>query len=317
MRGVRTLWLALAAFGLSTLSLAVGSPAVMAKSGGPPITLCQISATSGVDVVLGQNDIPAVKAYVKYVNSHGGVLGRKYKLVEENDSSSPSQAASLVRKCVVQDRANFILGPEETATMAAAVPVADSLRTVLITQGSGWDQGGVSSSDIRSYAFPGLYDVFYIDDLDTAARIIAPQHLTRVGVIEDAVPGGLPNGGYMQYLCKTYHCNVVGVQKVQPGQTDDTPQVLNLLAAKPQVIVLGSIPGPDQLTTIKAIRAQNQTIPVSECSVCWTPGFVEAAGGAGVLHNVYTRAPIPELLHHLPNTAANRPIISQIKTYES
>lgn len=317
MRGFRPLGLAMAAFALATLSLAAGSPGVQAKSGGPPITLCQISATDGVNVALGTNDIPAVKAYVSYINRNGGVLGRKYKLVEENDSSTPSQAASLVSKCVVQDHANFILGPEETATMAAAIPVADSLHTVLITQGSGWDQGGVSASDVRSYAFPGLYDVFYIDDLDTAKRIIGPEHLSRVGVIEDAVPGGLPNGGYMQYLCKTYHCNVVGVQKLQPGQTDDTPQVLNLLAAKPQVIVLGSIPGPDQITTIKAIRAQNPTIPISECSVCWTPGFVEAAGGPSVLHNVYTRAPIPDLLKALPNTAANRPILAQIRTYES
>jgi branched-chain amino acid transport system substrate-binding protein len=307
----------MAAFGLATLSLAAGGPAALAKSGGPPITLCQISATDGVNVALGTNDIPAIKAYVSYINRHGGVLGRQYKLVEENDSSTPSQAASLVTKCVVQDHANFILGPEETATMAAAVPVADSLHTVLITQGSGWDQGGVSTTQIHSYSFPGLYDVFYIDDLDTAKRLIAPEHLTRVAVIEDAVPGGLPNGDYMKSLCKTYHCSVVAVQNLQAGQTDDTPQVLNLLAAKPQIVVLGSIPGPDQITTIKAIRAENPSIPISECSVCWTPGFVQAAGGATVLHNVYTRAPIPDLLKALPNTAANRPILSQLRTYEA
>lgn len=324
MRGFRPLGLALAAFGLATLSLAAGSPGrstlatgAQTKSGGPPIILCQISATSGVDVTLGENDIPAAKAYVSYMNSHGGVLGRHYKLVEENDSSSPSLAASLVRKCVIQDHANFILGPEETAPMAAAVPVADSLHTVLLTQGSGWDQGGVSSAQIHSYSFPGLYDVFYIDDLDTAKRLIAPEHLTRVAVIQDAVPGGLPNGDYMKYLCKTYHCDVVSVQNLQAGQTDDTPQVLNMLAAKPQIVVLGSVPGPDQITTIKAIRAQNPSIPISECSVCWTPGFVQAAGGPTVLHNVYTRAPIPELLRDLPDTPANRPIISQIKTYEA
>lgn len=324
MRGLRALGLTLSAIGLAMLSLAAGGSARSvaavrpgAKTGGPPIVICQISATSGVDVTLGENDIPAAKAYVSWINAHGGVLGRKYKLVEENDSSSPSEAASLVRKCVIQDHANFIFGPEETAPMAAAVPVADSLHTVLITQGSGWDQGGVTSAEIHSYAFPGLYDVFYIDDLDTAKRLIVPDHLTRVAVIQDAVPGGLPNGDYMRYLCKIYHCNVVSVQNLQAGQTDDTPQVLNLLAAKPQIVVLGSVPGADQITTIKAIRAQNPSIPISECSVCWTPGFVQAAGGPSVLHNVYTRAPVPDLLSALPDTPANRPIISQIKTYEA
>jgi ABC-type branched-subunit amino acid transport system substrate-binding protein len=320
MRGTRPLRLALGAVALvSVWGAAGGRPAstAPAKPKGPPIVVCQITAESGVDITLGQNDIPAVKAYVTWINAHGGVLGRPYKLVVENDSSSTSQAASLVRKCVTEDHASFILGPEETATMAAAIPVADSLHVVMITQGSGWDQGGVTSADVRSYSFPGLYDVFYLDDLDTATRLIAPRHLTRVAVIEDAVPGGLPNGRYMRYLCHRYHCSVVAVQNLQAGQTDDTPQVLNLLAAKPQIVVLGSVPGPDQITTIKAIRAQNPTIPISECSVCWTPGFVQAVGGPSVLHNVYTRGAVPDLLRYLPDTPANRPILSQIKTFES
>ncbi|MBO0892848.1 MAG: ABC transporter substrate-binding protein [Acidimicrobiales bacterium] len=276
-----------------------------------------MAATSGQNITLGVDEIMAVKAYTKWLNSHGGVLGRRWKLVEENDNSSPQQAAELVRKCVTQDHANFILGPEETGTMAAGIPVADSLRTVMLTMGSGWNQGGVTSADVHSYAFPGLYDVFYQDDLDTAQRLIAPRHLTRVAVLEDAVPGGLPNGSYMKSLCRTYHCNVVGVQKLQPGQTDDTPQVLNLMAAKPQIIVEGLIPGPDTITAIKAIRAQSQTIPVSECSTCWTSGFTQAAGGPSVLQNVYAWAPVTDMLSTLSPTGANQSVLSELRTYSS
>jgi ABC-type branched-subunit amino acid transport system substrate-binding protein len=136
-----------------------------------------------------------------------------------------------------------------------------------------------------------------------------------VGVIEDTVPGGLPNAAYMRSLCKTYHCTVVGVQSLEPGQTDDTPQVVNLLAAKPQIIVLGLIPGQDTVTAIKAIRAESSTIPISECSTCWTPGFVQAAGGPEVLANVYLREPVLDVLRYLPGAAANRAVISQITTY--
>jgi ABC-type branched-subunit amino acid transport system substrate-binding protein len=281
-----------------------------------PIVVCQISAQAGQNITLGQSDIMGVKAYAKYLNHQGGVLGHPWKLVEENDASNPAQAARLVRKCVIQDHANFILGPEETATMAAAIPVADALHTVLITQGSGWDQGGVTKAEVHSYAFPGVYDVFYQDDLDTAKRLIAPHHYTRVAVIQDGVPGGLPNGSYMKSLCKRYHCQVVGVQDLQPGQTDDTPQVLNLLAARPAIIVLGLIPGPDTITAIKAIRAQDPTIPVSECSQCWTPGFLQAAGGPTTMQNVYLIASTLELMSNLPpNTSVNRSVLSQLKTY--
>jgi ABC-type branched-subunit amino acid transport system substrate-binding protein len=306
--------LALGAWGGSAAFASAGR-AVKAGSKSPVI-LCQISAESGPFIALGQADIMGLKAYVRYVNSHGGVLGHKYQLVVENDSSDPGTAASLVRKCVTQDHANFIMGPEETSPMAAAIPVADSLHTVMITQGSGWDQGGVTSAQVHSYAFPGVYDVFYQDDLDTVQRLIVPRHLTRVAVIQDNVPGGSVNGAYMKSLCRSHGCTVVGVQNLTPGQTDDTPQVLNLLSAKPDIIVLGLVPGPDSITAIKAIRAQDPTIPISECSQCWTPGFLQAAGGPTTMHNVYLIASTLQLMADLPqNTASNKAVISQLKTY--
>lgn len=318
---------AICALGAASLVLAWGGSSAFASarpvsaakaSGGSPITVCQISAQGGQNISLGQADIMGFQAYVKYVNKHGGVDGHQYKLVEENDNSDTSLAASLVRKCVTQDHANFIVGPEETATMAAAVPVADALHTVMITQGSGWDQGGLNSAEVHSYAFPGVYDVFYQDDLDTAQRLITPRHLTRVAVIQDGVPGGSVNGAYMKSLCRAHHCTVTGVQNLTPGQTDDTPQVLNLLSAKPDIIVLGLIPGPDTITAIKAIRAQDPTIPISECSQCWTPGFLQAAGGTSVMNNVYLIASTTQLMSDLPqNTADNKAVVSQLKTYAS
>jgi hypothetical protein len=163
-----------------------------------------------------------------------------------------------------------------------------------------------------------VYDVFYQDDLDTAVRLISPHHLTKVAVIQDAVPGGNVNGGYMQSLCKSHSCTVTGVQNLQPGQTDDTPQVLNLLSAKPDIIVLGLVPGPDTITALKAIRAEDPTIPVSECSGCWTPGFLQAAGGTTVMNNVYLIASTLQLMSDLPqNTTTNKDVVSQLKTYES
>lgn len=202
--------------------------------------------------------------------------------------------------------------------MAAAIPVADALHTVMITQGSGWNQGGVTSAQVHGYAFPGVYDVFYQDDLDTAVRLISPRHMTKVAVIQDGVPGGNVNGAYMKSLCKAHNCQVTGVQNLQPGQTDDTPQVLNLLSAKPDIIVLGLVPGPDTITALKAIRAQNTSIPVSECSGCWTPGFLQAAGGTSVMNNVYLIASTVQLMSDLPqNSASNKAVIKQLQTYAS
>lgn len=302
--------------GTPAFGAATPSPGT-ARASGPPIVVCGIAAESGPYVAIGQDDIIGWKAYTKWINSKGGVLGRPLKLVVENDASSPSLASSLVRKCVTQDGAKFILGPESTDTGAAAIPMADTLHTVLLFNGAGWHNMGLSQGELTSYSFPGLYNVFLLDDLDAVTKLIVPRHYTRVAVIQDGDPGALRDGAYLKAYGKEYHFTVVGVQTTQPGETDDTPQILNLLADKPQIIVLGMSPGPDTITVLKAIRAQDSTVPVAECSVCYLPSFFTAAGGEAVMHNVYVLGSVQQLVQGLPKTPANRPLISQLNAYLS
>ena len=91
----------------------------------------------------------------------------------------------------------------------------------------------------------------------------------------------------MQKLASQYGFKLVTTQIDQVGATDVTPQVLAMLAAKPQIILFGLVPGTDSITAIRAIRAQNASIPISECSACELPSFIAAAGGASVMHNIY------------------------------
>ena len=107
--------------------------------------------------------------------------------------------------------------------------------------------------------------MYFADDQAMITQIIVPRHYTRVAVIQDNTPGGLSNLPYMQGQAAKYGYQIVASQIVNPGSTNDTPQVLNLLKANPQVIVLGLTPGPDTITFLKSMRAQNATIPIGEC----------------------------------------------------
>jgi ABC-type branched-subunit amino acid transport system substrate-binding protein len=279
------------------------------------LVICEIVATSGPFAQLGTNDALGAVAWADHVNKAGGILGHKVTLVPENDASDPATAAALVRKCVTQVHANFIFGPEETATVAAGVPIANNLHEVTISMGSGWSGQGINNANLHSYAFPGVGNVFFADDLATVTQLIAPRHYTRVAVVEDNAPGGLGNTQYMQSLASKYHYSVVATQITNPGATDDTPQVLNLLKANPQIIVLGLIPGPDTITFIKAVRAQNPTIPISECSGCANSTFVNAVGGPTAMKDVYMIGTPENVLSVIPNTAANAPALTATRNY--
>jgi branched-chain amino acid transport system substrate-binding protein len=284
-------------------------------SASSPITICEIAATSGPFAQLGTDDELGATAWADMVNKAGGVMGHKVTLVQENDASDPATAAALVHKCVTQEHANFIFGPEETSTASAAIPVANQLQTVLLGWQSGWTGQGISDANLHSYAFPGIGNVFFADDLATITQLIVPRHYTRVAVIEDNAPGGLGNTQYMQSLASKYGYQVVASQTTNPGATDDTPQALNLLKANPQIIILGLIPGPDTITFIKAVRAQNPTIPISECSGCATSTFVNAVGGATAMQNVYLIGTPENVLTAIPSTSATAPALADTKAY--
>src|ERR1700678_1806390 len=285
------------------------------SSASSPITICEIAATSRPFAQLGVRDELGATAWAAMVNKAGGVLGHKVTLVPENDASDPATAAGLVHKCVSQVHANFIFGPEETSSSSAAVPVANQLQEVLLGWQSGWTGQGISNANLTSYSFPGIGNVFFADDLATITQLIVPRHYTRVAVIEDNAPGGLGNTQYMQSLASKYGYQVVASQTANPGATDDTPQALNLLKANPQIIVLGLIPGPDTITFIKAVRAQNPTIPISECSGCATSTFVNAVGGASAMQDVYLIGTPENVLSAVPSTSASAPALADTKAY--
>ncbi len=91
----------------------------------------------------------------------------------------------------------------------------------------------------------------------------------------------------MEQYAKQYHFKLVASSTFPFGATNITANVLSLLAAKPQIIIFGLGPGTDSITAIKAIRAQNPTIPIGECSACELPSFIAAAGGAKAMQNIY------------------------------
>jgi energy-coupling factor transporter ATP-binding protein EcfA2 len=158
----------------------------------------------------------------------------------------------------------------------------------LISLSSGWQTNGYPASELASWGFPGFYDVFYEDQLASVQQLIVPRHYTRVALLEDNCGSVCPaNQGTVQELAAQFGFKLVSTQIDQVGATDVTPQVLAMLAAKPQIILFGLVPGTDSITAIRAILAQNANIPISECSACELPSFVAAAGGASAMHNIY------------------------------
>src|SRR5271170_5614099 len=257
-------------------------------SSNSPIVVCSDEALAGPYAQIGETDNFGSEAYFKHVNATGGILGHKVTYISLNNQSNAAQSELIARKCIQQEHATVIIGPESGADTESALPIAIANKTVLISLSSGWQSNGYPTSELNSWGFPGFYDVFAEDQVASVQNLIVPRHYTRVALLEDNCGSVcLANQGTVQALAKQDGFQLVSTQIDQVGATDVTPQVLAMLAAKPQIILFGLVPGTDSITAIRAIRAQDPTIPISECSGCELPSFVAAAGGASAMQNIY------------------------------
>jgi ABC-type branched-subunit amino acid transport system substrate-binding protein len=279
---------AVAAAATVALAMAGCGSSGSAVASNAPIVICGDLALTGPYAQIGQTDNYGATAFFKHVNATGGILGHKVKYIENNNQSSAAQSELIARKCILQQHAKFIVGPESGADTEAALPIAISYKTILISLSSGWQSNGYPASELSSWGFPGFYDVFYNDQLASVQQLIVPRHYTRVALLEDNCGSVcLANKGSVEALAKQHGFKLVSTQIDQVGATDVTPQVLALLAAKPQIILFGLVPGTDSITAIRAIRAQDPNIPISECSACELPSFISASGGPSVMKNIY------------------------------
>jgi len=258
------------------------------NSASSTIVACGDLALAGPYAQIGETDNWGAEAYFKYIDAHGGILGHQVKYINFNNQSNAAQSELIARKCIQQEHAAVIIGPESGADTESALPIAIANKTILISLSSGWQSNGYPASELNSWGFPGFYDVFYQDQYDSVQDLIVPRHYTRVALLEDNCgPVCLANQGSVQALAKQYGFQLVSTQIDQVGATDVTPEVLAMLAAKPQIILFGLVPGTDSITAIRAIRAQSPTIPISECSACELPSFIAAAGGVTNMQDIY------------------------------
>jgi ABC-type branched-subunit amino acid transport system substrate-binding protein len=108
------------------LSLALVVPGLSsAQSGVTPDTvlLGQSVALTGPAAALGIEMRTGAKVYFDYVNSRGGIHGRKIELRTLDDGYEPSRTAPNTKKLIEEDRVFALFGYVGTPTAAAALPI--------------------------------------------------------------------------------------------------------------------------------------------------------------------------------------------------
>ena len=218
--------------------------------------------------------IEGVRAYFEYVNSQGGVHGRKIKLLIGDDHYNPPDTVEVVRKLVEQD-----------GIFALAYGLGES------THGAVWkylEERGIPDlfvgSGIRKWTDPlvktrfGANPDYYTEGRMLGQYIAENYNGKKLGLlIQNDELGVDGEAGILKGL-EGSDVEIVARETYESVQFDATAQTQRLKNANPDVIAAYAIP-PQAASLVKVSReVLNWDVPVVVSGVVATDIFIQLAG---------------------------------------
>src|SRR5205823_3130209 len=184
------------------------------------------------------------------VNANGGVHGRTIQFKYLDDAYNPTQTVSVVKQLVLQDKVYAIVGGLGTPTHTKVVDFLNSERVPDLFVSSGcrcWDDPGKHPYTYGwqpDYVVEGKILGQYVKQTFAGKKVAYFYQDDDFGM--DGV------SGLDKYIDAS---QVVTRQTYQPGNIDITPQMTAIARAKPDVVVLFTIPAYTALFRLGALKA--------------------------------------------------------------
>jgi branched-chain amino acid transport system substrate-binding protein len=94
------------------------------------------AALTGGEASFGKATLQGVQLAADEINRSGGVLGRKIRLVVEDDQGRAEDAASVVTKLITRDDVVAVIGENSSAQSLAAAPTCQQYKVPMISPSS-------------------------------------------------------------------------------------------------------------------------------------------------------------------------------------
>ena len=202
---------------------------------------------------------PAANAYFQYVNSRGGIYGRKIKYTYLDDGYDPAKTVSVVHQLVLQDNVFAIFDGLGTPTHLAVENFLNSSKVPDVFVASGCDCWNNPTADPQTYG----WQLDYIREGKILGAYLK-QHFPgkKIGYFYQNDEFGQDGVKGLDY--EIPKSQVVSRQSYVPTDVNIGPQVAALKAAGAQIVVSFSIPAFTALLKLTSLTlGYNPTLAVS------------------------------------------------------
>ena len=192
------------------------------------------AALTGSEASFGNATVSGVKLAADEINASGGILGRKIRLVVEDDQGKAEEAASVVTKLITSDDVVALIGENSSNQSLAAAPIAQSSRVPMISPSSTNPAVTQKGDYIFRVCFTDPYQgkalaAFVRNNLklENAAVLLDKKNDYSVGLAEFFTKEFVAMGG-----------KIVATQSYTGGDTEFRPQLTAIKQANPQVLFI-------------------------------------------------------------------------------
>jgi branched-chain amino acid transport system substrate-binding protein len=217
-------------------ALLFGALDVLAQSPGitpTSVTLGQSAAFTGPAAQLGIQMRDGMKVYFDYVNSQGGVNGRKIQLVTRDDQYESKLAAENTRKLIDEDKVFALIGYIGTPTSAAALPIFTEAKVPFIGPFTGAEL-------LRSPPNRYIFNVraSYFDETDKIVEQLLTVGMKRFSIFYQNDAYGQAGLAGMERAVKKRGGDIVSRSTVERNTVEVSKAVAEITPKSPDAIVM-------------------------------------------------------------------------------
>lgn len=232
----------LKALGAGALSVILGGTSGFGES---PITIgLQADLTGGL-ATYGYWHLKSARAAVEKINREGGINGRKVKLVYEDTKTDPATGNRKMRKLVLKEGADFVIGSQHSGVCLASLPISLNFGIPYFPIG---EATRITGSEGHKYVFRTNYSVkaharsgyrWVMDNLGSNWTFVYADYAMGQSALKEWAAGLKSDGG-----------DLVGEIPVPQGTDDFGPYLRRVNRDRTDVLFI-VLYGPDALGCVR------------------------------------------------------------------
>lgn len=206
------------------LALLASATALVAAD---PIKVGEFACLTGKDATFGQSQHKGIQLALEELNAAGGVLGRPFELITEDNQSKPGESATIAKKLLSRDKVIAILGEVTSGRSLEVAPLAQREKIPMIATGA----TNPKVTQTGNY----IFRVCFIDDFQgTVMAKFALSDLKAKKVATLTSVSSAYSVGLAKFFKETFVAGggtVVAEQKFNEGDKDFRAQLTAIKAA--------------------------------------------------------------------------------------